>query len=253
MITDSYHSEKESLFSPGAFLGERKYICDTAIATFSGEIFNSVLEKYPHKEVASVGSANGSKPVFLLDVGGKNAVFYLSGIGGCLAGNDIIEINWQTGIKNLIIFGSAGSLDSKATDGRYVIPTQAYRDEGMSYHYAPPSDYIDVKNSGRLADIFDRLKLPYVQGRIWTTDAPYRETQTAFSKRKEDGCIAVEMEVAGVQAVCDFYGIELYSFLMTGDVLDSEEYLPDGLEYANHSLDKFFTALKIWDCIGSGK
>ena len=59
MITDSYHSEKESLFSPGAFLGERKYICDTAIATFSGEIFNSVLEKYPHKEVASVGSGTG--------------------------------------------------------------------------------------------------------------------------------------------------------------------------------------------------
>ena len=33
----------------------------------------------------------------------------------------IIEINWQTGVKNLIIFGSAGSLDSKATDGRYPV------------------------------------------------------------------------------------------------------------------------------------
>jgi len=136
LITDSYHSEKESLFSPGVFLGERKSICDTAIATFSCDIFNSVLEKYPHKEVAHVGSANGSKPVYMLEINGKNVVFYLSAIGGCLAGNDIIEINWQTGIKNLIIFGSAGSLDSKATDGRFVIPTQAYRDEGMSYHYA---------------------------------------------------------------------------------------------------------------------
>lgn len=249
MITDSYHSEKESLFSPGVFLGERKSICDTAIATFSCDIFNSVLEKYPHKEVAHVGSANGSKPVYMLEINGKNVVFYLSAIGGCLAGNDIIEINWQTGIKNLIIFGSAGSLDSKATDGRFVIPTQAYRDEGMSYHYAPPSDFIDIKNSGKLEGIFEELKLPYVSGRIWTTDAPYRETKTAISERKKDGCIAVEMEVAGVQAVCDFYGIELYSFLMTGDLLDSDEYNPDGLEYANHSCDKFFTALKIWDCI----
>ena len=186
MITDSYRSEKESIFSPEAFLGERKHICDTAIATFSGEIFNSVLEKYPHKEVACVGTTNGSKSVYLLDINGKNAVFYLSAIGSALAGNDIIEISWQTGIKNLIIFGSAGSLDNEATDGKYVIPTQAYRDDGMSYHYAPPSDFIDVKNSGKLADIFEELKLPHVQGRIWTTDAPYRETKTALAERKKD-------------------------------------------------------------------
>ena len=218
MITDSYRGEEESIISPGAFLGERKYICDTAIATFSGEIFNSVLEKYPHKEVACVGTTNGSKSVYLLDINGKNAVFYLSAIGSALAGNDIIEISWQTGIKNLIIFGSAGSL-------------------------------IDVKNSGKLADIFEELKLPHVQGRIWTTDAPYRETKTALAERKKDGCIAVEMEVAGVQAVCDFYGIELYSFLITGDVLDPDEYKPEGLAYANHSRDKFFTALKILGCI----
>lgn len=249
MITDSYCSEKDSLFSPGVFLGERKYICDTAIATFSGEIFNSVLEKYPHKEVAYVGTANGSKPVYLLDINGKNVVFYLSAIGSALAGNDIIEISWQTGIKNLIIFGSAGSLDNEATEGKYVIPTQAYRDEGMSYHYAPPSDFIEIKNSGKLADIFEELKLPYVQGRIWTTDAPYRETKTALAERKKDGCIAVEMEIAGVQAVCDFYDIDLYSFILTGDVLDSDEYKPEGLDYANHSRDKFFTALKIWDFI----
>ena len=219
MITDSYRGEEESIISPGAFLGERKYICDTAIATFSGEIFNSVLEKYPHKEVACVGTTNGSKSVYLLDINGKNAVFYLSAIGSALAGNDIIEISWQTGIKNLIIFGSAGSLDNEATDGKYVIPTQAYRDDGMSYQ------------------------------RIWTTDAPYRETKTALAERKKDGCIAVEMEVAGVQAVCDFYGIELYSFLITGDVLDPDEYKPEGLAYANHSRDKFFTALKILGCI----
>lgn len=31
-------------------------------------------------------------------------------------------------------------------------------------------------------------------------------------KRKSEGCIAVEMELAGMQAVCDFYNIELYDF-----------------------------------------
>ena len=71
------------------------------------------------------------------------------------------------------------------------------------------------------------------------------ETKTAVEKRKNDGCIAVEMELAGVQAVCDFHDIELYSFLMTGDVLDGDEYDPDGLAEANHCLDNFKIAVKI--------
>ena len=249
MIIDSYHEEKESIISLEAFLGERKYICDTAIATFSYEIFNAVIQRYPHKEVADIGSVNGHKPIYMLDVNGKSVIFYMSSIGACLAGTEIIEMQWQTGIKNLIIFGSCGALDDEATNGKYIIPTQAYRDEGMSYHYAKPSDYMDVKNSDKLAGIFEKLDLPYVQGRIWTTDAPYRETKTACEERKKDGCIAVEMELAGIQAVCDFYGIELYSFIVSGDVLDGEKYIPDGLSEANHSLDKFFIALKIWEYI----
>ncbi len=164
-------------------------------------------------------------------------VFYLSSIGACLAGNDIIEMEWQTGVKNFII------------NGKYIIPTQAYRDEGMSYHYAPPADYMEIKNSERLAEIFEALRLPFVKGRIWTTDAPYRETKTAVEKRKKDGCLAVEMELAGVQAVCDFHEIELYSFVMTGDVLDGEEYDLEGLEEANHCLDNFIIAVKIAEII----
>ena len=72
MITESYSEERESLFSPGAFLGERKYLCDTAIATFSGEIYQAVIDKYPHREVAHIGSANGRKPLDPYPLFGKS-------------------------------------------------------------------------------------------------------------------------------------------------------------------------------------
>ena len=169
----------------------------------------------------------------------------MSNMGSCLAGNDIIEIEWLTGIKKLIMFGSAGSLDNEVTKGKYVIPTQAYRDEGMSYHYAPAADFIDITNHEKLAEIFEKLSLPYVKGRVWTTDAPYRETKSALNTRIEQGCIAVEMELAGVQAVCDFHGIELYSFLVAGDVLEGEKCDCEGLTGANHSIDNFDVALKL--------
>lgn len=249
VITDSYHEEKESLFSPGAFLGERKNICDTAIATFSCEILGEVISRFPHKEVAHTGSANGHRPIYLINADGTEFVFYMSSIGACLAGNDIIEMQWQTGINKLIVFGSCGALDSEATKGKYIIPTEAYRDEGMSYHYAYPSDYISIKNASEVAGIFEKSEIPYVTGRVWTTDAPYRETKTAVENRKNDGCLAVEMELAGIQAVCDFYNIELYDFLVTGDILDAEKYLPEGLREANHSLNKFYIALKILEHI----
>ena len=59
------------------------------------------------------------------------------------------------------------------------------------------------------------------------------------------GCIAVEMELAGVQAVCDFYGWELYNFLVTGDVLDQAVYDVSGLADANHNMDKLYVAIEI--------
>ena len=136
------------------------------------------------------------------------------------------------------------------TNGRFVIPTYAYRDEGMSYHYAPPSDYIFIRNHDKLAAIFRRLNLPYVEGRVWTTDAFMRETVGLTNRRRSEGCIAVEMELAGVQAVCDFTGLELYDFLVTGDVLSEDEYRVEELSDANHNMDKFYIALEIAKAIG---
>ena len=75
-----------------------------------------------------------------------------------------------------------------------MIPTEAYRDEGTSYHYIEPADYIKIKNSSIVAEFFESKKLPYILGKTWTTDSFYRETEGNIEKRKKDGCISVEME-----------------------------------------------------------
>ena len=59
------------------------------------------------------------------------------------------------------------------------------------------------------------------------------------------------MELAGVQAICDYYGFELYDFLMTGDVVNQPNYSKEGLHDANHSFDKFDVALEIMKSISS--
>ena len=72
-----------------------------------------------------------------------------------------------------------------------------------------------------------------------------RETVGLAAKRKEEGCIAVEMELAGVQAVCDFYGLDLYDFLEAGDVLGESGYEYEGLHNANHNVGKILIALEV--------
>ena len=244
MITDSFDRSRP-LISPKDFIGEQQHIADICILTFSNVIVEAMRARYDLREIGSIRSVNGTRPIYLFACAGKPMLFCMAGIGAAMAGNDAVELNWITGATKFIMFGSAGSLNRAATEGKYVVPTEAYRDEGMSYHYAPPADYIAIKNANRVAAIFEELQLKYVKGRVWTTDAFYRETSDQVAARQSEGCIAVEMEVAGVQAVCDFHGFELYDFLVTGDVLDAPDYEPGGLLNANHDLDKLWIALEI--------
>lgn len=245
MITDSFDDKTPPIVSFGDFYGEQKHLIDTCLVTFSKQIADNVLETFDCTQIADIHAANGLIPIYQFTHKGRDIGFYLSGIGSTLAAQFCIESNYLTGATKYIMFGSAGSLDGEKTAGKFIVPTHAYRDEGMSYHYAPPADYIAIRNHGRVAEIFHELNLPYIEGRIWTTDAFMRETVGQMTKRKSEGCIAVEMELAGVQAVCDFHGLELYDFLATGDVLSEKEYRVEGLKDANHNMDKFYIALEI--------
>ncbi|MCI6824654.1 MAG: nucleoside phosphorylase [Ruminococcus bromii] len=204
-----------------------------------------MLETYIHEEVGAIKCCNGITSVYVFEINGMKIAGYLSHIGSAMAGGDVIEVNWITGASKFIMFGSAGSLDSEATNGKFVIPTESYREDGLSYNYAVPADYIEIKNSDVVKRIFDELKLPSIQGRVWTTDALYRETKAKLKARKAEGCIAVEMELAGVESVCDFYGWNVYDFLVTGDVLDQAIYDVSGLANANHNMDKSYIAIEI--------
>ena len=244
MITDAF-DKSEVLFGPKDFYGEQKHLCDKCIIVFSEVIFDYMLETYAHEEAGKIRCCNGIITVYVFDIDGMKIAGYLSQIGSALAGSDVIDVNWLTGASKFIMFGSAGSLDSDATGGKFVVPTKAYREEGMSYNYAAPSDYIEIKNSKTVKKIFDELNLPSVTGKVWTTDAFYRETKAKLEARKKEGCLAVEMELAGVQAVCDFHGWDLYDFLATGDVLDQAVYDVSGLANANHNMDKLYIAIEI--------
>ena len=245
MITDSFDEQSKPLISLKDIYGEQKHLTDVCILTFSKQIWKAVTESHECEKIAEISACNGNIPICSFSDQGRKIAFYLSPIGATAASQCLLEANWLTGAEKFILFGSAGSLAAEKTKNRFVIPTEAYRDEGMSYHYAPPADYIPVRNSAVVRAVFDEIGAPCVEGKTWTTDAILRETAGQTAKRRAEGCIAVEMEIAGVQAVCDFHGLNLYTFVVTGDVLSEDGYSLGTLSDANHNIDKFRLAVEL--------
>ena len=130
------------------------------------------------------------------------------------------------GVETLVLFGTCGVLDRSIDDCAVILPTSALRDEGTSYHYAPPSDEIRVNVAHRelFTSLMEELRLRYVSGKCWTTDAIYRETRAKMLRRKEQGCICVDMECASVAAAAQFRGKEALHFFYAADNLDSTEW-----------------------------
>jgi len=89
----------------------------------------------------------------------------------------------------------------------YVVIDRAWRDEGTSLHYRPPSEWsrLPPRLAGRLspAHVFDGLSQRVVLGSTWTTDAPYRETSSAIAAAEAVGIVAVEMEAAALYAFAE--------------------------------------------------
>ncbi|NLW70761.1 MAG: nucleoside phosphorylase [Eubacteriaceae bacterium] len=222
MITDSFDNQTEAIIQPLKKAGAPQV--DAIIITFSHIIEKYVTEHFDCIQIASLDSANGLIPIYQIDYKGKRIGFYKTYIGAPAAVGLIEEVLFEVDTNKIVMFGGAGCLDKNIASGKIMIPTQAYRDEGTSYHYAPAADYIALKNSLIVAEFMKRANIPYVLGKTWTTDAIYRETRDNFEKRKQEGCIAVEMECASVQAVCDFRGVQFYNFLKSGDLLDAPEW-----------------------------
>lgn len=222
MITNSFDNQTAAIIEP-----QRKTdapIIDAVIITFSYIIEEYIKERFHCTQIAALHSAAGVTPVYQIDYKGKKIGFYKTYVGAPCTVGFVEDVLSEVNVNKFIMFGGAGCLDREIARGKIMVPTEAYRDEGTSYHYAPAADYITLKNSHIVADFMKQAKIPCVLGKTWTTDAIYRETRGGFEKRKREGCIAVEMESAAVQAVCDFRGVEFYNFLKSGDLLDAPEW-----------------------------
>lgn len=218
-ILNSFDPDSKPLFTPEQLYGTGEQIAEVCIVSFHHKVLERVLAEYHPAAAARAFTANGPVELYLLELDGRPTLFYMSPIGAPAAGAILHETAVLTGAKKFIVFGSCGVLAPELCAGKVIVPTEACRDEGLSYHFAPPADYIRMKGSGTVAEQLSACGIPHVLGRTWTTDAVYRETANLIARRRAEGCLCVEMEAAGLQAVADTIGAELFSFFFGGDIL----------------------------------
>lgn len=222
MIHKTFDDKTEPLLTPEAIYGTHEKICDVCVITFSDRVIEWALQHLRCEKAAEIQCCNGNRPIYLTEQDGRKIAFYMTLVSAPGAAACLEEACCLTGCRDYVVFGSCGTLNSRLTDGRLIVPTAAYRDEGLSYHYMAASEYIEMKDWEKTASFLEERKVPYVTGRTWTTDAVYRETAGKAERLRREGCITVEMELAGMQAVCAYRGFSLQAFLFASDCLETE-------------------------------
>ena len=230
-----------ALFSPSDTTKPVDGFPKLCVSTFSEAMIQAFASLEGTRQIAELYTANGVLPVYRLRYRGTDIAFYLSRVGApaCVSGFEEVV---AMGAETFVLFGSCGVLDDEAVKGRIIIPVSAIRDEGTSYHYAPPSPEIemDPRSIQVLERVLSACGCPYVKGKTWTSDGIYRETVPVIRERREDGCLAVEMECASMIAAARYRGIPFLQFLYGADDLSTQTWaIRDLAQYGVSETEKY--------------
>lgn len=226
MLLHEFDPAETAIFNPEMVFAPLAGMPQVAVSCFSCATFDRMLALFPEAEqIAELKCASQTFPLYRVRYRDVELALYLSAVGAppCVGQQEEL---YALGAKCLVLFGTCGVLDRAIGDCAIILPTSALRDEGTSYHYAPPSDEIPVNthHAQLFRELLAELNVSCVQGKTWTTDSMYRETREKTARRKAAGCICVDMECASVAAVAQFRGKEALHFFYAADNLDAEEW-----------------------------
>ncbi|MEJ7678330.1 MAG: nucleoside phosphorylase [Segetibacter sp.] len=175
------------------------------------------------------------------------------GIIPCIVGSPyavlVAEQLFVSGCDLLISVTSAGIIKPPNNSKRFALITSAVRDEGTSYHYLPPDkpSILAPELSDKLIPSLQQSECPFFEACSWTTDAPYRETQTAINNMKVQDIVCVEMEAAALYALSAVKNYNIICFAhLTNSMAQSEGDFEKGEEFGSIdtlSLIRFMLAI----------
>jgi uridine phosphorylase len=211
-----------AVIDPSRYWGEA-VVPERAVLCWFGDVVRERTAGL--RPVYEVGFEHGPHPMFVIEHAGEQVLLFNPGVGAPVAVT-CLEVAIALGATKLIGCGGAGIVVPDFDVGHVILPTGAIRDEGTSYHYAPPGAEVSP-HPDAVAAIDAELTaggVPHDRGLTWTTDAIFRETTARVARRREQGCLTVEMEAAAMFAVATFRNATYGQLLYAGDDVSADEW-----------------------------
>lgn len=151
--------------------------------------------------------------------------------GPCLgapAAGLVLEKLIALGASSITLVSCCGAVDNRLKVGDTVVADSGIVGEGLSAYYggndrAVPSEMILLE----LRQLLQRLQMPWQEGAIWTTDAPYRESRLRLAQlQRQDQVIGVDMEFSALCSIAAFRGIDFGGVFIVSDELWGEQWNP---------------------------
>ncbi len=198
---------------------------DRAVFGFLGDEIDKYAREVGAEVMTYFETITKMYPIYRVNYRGEDITLCQAPLGSAAAAH-ILDFIIGHGVDKIVATGSCGAL-AEFEENRFLIPTEALRCEGASYHYLPPSRTVKLNEEAvsSLEGTLSRLGIETERCRTWTTDGFYRETKAMVEARREEGFNVVDMECAAIAAVAEFRSAKLGQILFTADSLaDTEAY-----------------------------
>ncbi len=188
------------------------------ILEFDGDLTDSLVAQGVAKPFPAWACFHTS--MFALALDGVACGMIARTIGGPYAVL-IAEQLLAAGAKLIIGVTSAGRVSPDLPLPCLVVASSAIRDEGTSHHYLAPAREIACPTP--IAGLLERELLAtgwsVRTGKVWTTDAPFRETATQLQSWAAEGVVAVEMQAASLFAFAAARGASVACVAMVSNAV----------------------------------
>jgi uridine phosphorylase len=212
----------EAVINPSIHRPKSGFPSRAVMCWFGNVVRDRTVDVVP---VHNVPFEHGDHAICVIDHKGHEVALVSPGVGAPAAVTSL-EVVVSLGARSIIGCGGAGIVRSGFDVGHVIVPTGAVRDEGTSYHYAPADVAVHPHPRALAAidEVLSEAGIPHDRGLTWTTDAFFRETPAKVIRRREQGCITVEMEAAAMFAAAAFRGVTYGQLLYAGDDVSAAEW-----------------------------
>ena len=219
----------------------RYHFPEYAVFPFLMDEIEKFAEEHGCEQIGKFESATKIYPIYEYTHDGKKVCLCQAPVGAAPAAQ-LLDYLIGYGCTKIISAGSCGALVPLG-ENEFLIPVEAVRCEGTSYHYLPPTRTVSM--NPQATEAIERAMrkngIAYEKCKTWTTDGFFRETRDMVEYRKAEGCSVVEMECSALFACAQFRQVTFGQILFTADTLANVEAHDD----RGWGMDSLSTALRL--------